>query len=163
MARVSGWYRRRVQLFIWIWALTTAILLNADTLQIVDRLWTDKTVRAAVVAQAQAPGQTAQQDLEQVADEVGALSSLDVPLGWDFSDGGEQDTPGDVIGWLGKIVGLLLTGAALTLGAPFWFDLLGKVARLRSSGVRPAASTGSGVAVSAEAQPAFREPPRTQR
>jgi hypothetical protein len=159
MARVSGWYRRRVQLFIWIWAITTAVVLNADTLQIVDRLWTERTVRAAVVAQAQAPGQTAREDLEQVADEVGALASLDVPLGWDFSNGGDQDTPGDVLGWIAKIIGLLLTGAALSLGAPFWFDLLGKIARVRSSGARPNLST----AVSAEAQPASREPPRTQR
>jgi uncharacterized membrane protein YphA (DoxX/SURF4 family) len=30
--------------------------------------------------------------------------------------------------------GLLITALALSLGAPFWFDLLGKVARLRGSG-----------------------------
>jgi hypothetical protein len=36
-----------------------------------------------------------------------------------------------------KSIGLLMTAAALTLGAPFWFDLLGKVARVRSAGVRP--------------------------
>jgi hypothetical protein len=39
--------------------------------------------------------------------------------------------------WL-KIAGLLLTALALTLGAPFWFDLLNRVANLRSSGNRPA-------------------------
>jgi len=27
--------------------------------------------------------------------------------------------------------------AAISLGAPFWFDLLGKVARLRASGGKP--------------------------
>jgi hypothetical protein len=34
----------------------------------------------------------------------------------------------------GKLIGLLVTAFALTLGAPFWFDLLGKVAHLRGSG-----------------------------
>jgi hypothetical protein len=40
---------------------------------------------------------------------------------------------------LGKILGLLVTGFALSLGAPFWFDLLGKVSNLRGAG--PAAPT----------------------
>ena len=35
---------------------------------------------------------------------------------------------------IGKVMGLLVTAFALTLGAPFWFDLLGKVARLKGSG-----------------------------
>ena len=37
-------------------------------------------------------------------------------------------------GYLAKIAGLLVTAFALALGAPFWFDLLSKVARLRASG-----------------------------
>ncbi|MGH3115158.1 MAG: hypothetical protein ACRDOP_16980, partial [Gaiellaceae bacterium] len=37
-------------------------------------------------------------------------------------------------------LGLLLTAAALTLGAPFWFDMLSKVARIRSAGAPPPAS-----------------------
>ena len=32
------------------------------------------------------------------------------------------------------IVGWLLTVAAISLGAPFWFDLLGKIVHLRASG-----------------------------
>ena len=33
--------------------------------------------------------------------------------------------------------GLLITAVALTLGAPFWFDLLKKVANVRSAGKAP--------------------------
>ncbi|MEP7343938.1 MAG: hypothetical protein ABI877_01665 [Gemmatimonadaceae bacterium] len=36
-------------------------------------------------------------------------------------------------GWLG----LLITAFAISLGAPFWFDLLNKVVSLRSSGAKP--------------------------
>ena len=32
------------------------------------------------------------------------------------------------------IVGWLLTVAAISLGVPFWFDLLGKIVHLRASG-----------------------------
>ena len=36
--------------------------------------------------------------------------------------------------WVERIVGWLVTIAAVSLGAPFWFDLLGKVANLRGAG-----------------------------
>jgi hypothetical protein len=55
-----------------------------------------------------------------------------LPLGW----GPENRSAPSVLGVLEKIAGILLTAAALMLGAPFWFDVLGKVARLRSSGKR---------------------------
>jgi hypothetical protein len=35
------------------------------------------------------------------------------------------------------VVGCFITGLALTLGAPFWFDLLGRLVNLRQSGVPP--------------------------
>lgn len=34
-------------------------------------------------------------------------------------------------------LGLLITAVALTLGAPFWFDLPKKVANIRSAGKTP--------------------------
>ena len=36
--------------------------------------------------------------------------------------------------WPMKIVGLLVTALAISLGAPFWFDLLGKLVNMRSTG-----------------------------
>ena len=39
--------------------------------------------------------------------------------------------------WL-KLLGLLLTAIAISLGAPFWFDLLNKVISIRSAGRSPA-------------------------
>jgi hypothetical protein len=45
--------------------------------------------------------------------------------------------------WLTKLIGLLLTALAVTLGAPFWFDLLNRVVNLRSSGRRPVATTAT--------------------
>jgi hypothetical protein len=40
-----------------------------------------------------------------------------------------------------KILGLLVTAAAVTLGAPFWFDLLNKITNFRLSGPPPKRST----------------------
>ena len=36
-----------------------------------------------------------------------------------------------------KLLGLLLSAAALSMGAPFWFDLLQKIAAVRSVGLNP--------------------------
>jgi hypothetical protein len=43
-----------------------------------------------------------------------------------------------------KVFGLLLTVLALSLGAPFWFDMLNKIINIRSSGPPPVKSDGSG-------------------
>jgi hypothetical protein len=41
--------------------------------------------------------------------------------------------PVDVYGWLVKVLGLLITGAAAAQGAPFWFDLLKRLVNVRST------------------------------
>jgi hypothetical protein len=45
--------------------------------------------------------------------------------------------------WITKFAGWVLTALAVTLGAPFWFDLLNRLVNLRSSGRRPVASTAT--------------------
>ena len=131
MARVSGWYKRRVQLVLWLIGLTVAIVLNVDTVNIARVLWADDTVRAALVAQAE------QASEEGAALDAARLEQLDIPLGWRFGSDGSLDVPSRWEDWLSKAIGVLITSAALSMGAPFWFDLLGKVARLPSAGAPP--------------------------
>jgi hypothetical protein len=134
MERVSGWYKRRVQLAIWLWALALAIALNADTIRIARTLWTDKAVRAAVVQQAQNPV-SSDDRFGAVARSVGRLDAVKVPMGWT-----EANSPHSLWQGFSKALGILITAAALSLGAPFWFDVLSKVARLRGSGAPPPAT-----------------------
>ena len=47
MERVSGWYKRRVQLILVGIATVLVLLLNADTLAAGRVLWRDDAVRAA--------------------------------------------------------------------------------------------------------------------
>jgi hypothetical protein len=35
------------------------------------------------------------------------------------------------------LAGWLLSGIAISMGAPFWFDLLGKVMNVRNTGAKP--------------------------
>ena len=54
MDRVSGWYKRRAQIFILIIAFFVAIAVNADSIVIANRLWHDKPLRDSLVAAADA-------------------------------------------------------------------------------------------------------------
>ncbi|RYZ22072.1 MAG: hypothetical protein EOO16_10595 [Chitinophagaceae bacterium] len=46
----------------------------------------------------------------------------------------------DKFDWSTSLLGWIITGLALTLGAPFWFDLLNKLISIRSAGAKPKAS-----------------------
>jgi hypothetical protein len=138
MSRVSGWYRRRVQFWLWVWALAVTVGLHADTIEIAKVLWTDDATRDAVVARAQQAAGTplTETNLSGVADNVRELEALEIPIGW-----ASAFPPGDFAHDVWIVVlnafGLLITAVALTLGAPFWFDLLKKVANVRSAGKAP--------------------------
>lgn len=137
MERVSGWYRRRVQKVLFVVAILLAVTINADSLQIAKRLWMEPSVRAALVGQAAKANN----------DAPAQLSKLPVPLGWHLASERHDpqgfpfyERPSMAWALLSKLIGLLLTAIALTLGAPFWFDTLSKIARLRNSGAPPPAS-----------------------
>jgi len=143
MNRVSGWYKRRTQLALIVIATIVTLLANADTLQLGKALWNDDAVRASVVAQAQRAvdqgnaepdvGSGVSESAETLSDQVADVSALELPLGWST----DPDDPrwfDDWQGAVGKVLGLLATVLALTLGAPFWFDLLSRVSRIRTSG-----------------------------
>ena len=68
------------------------------------------------------------------------LDELGLPLGWvsatSDNKGDLRRMPEDGMGWLLKVLGLILTGLAISQGAPFWFDLLNKFMVIRST-VKP--------------------------
>ena len=66
---------------------------------------------------------------ERIRQTLGNLEQLGIPLGWQAKPKNEE--------WPNKLIGLLLTTFAISLGAPFWFDILNKVINLRSSGKAP--------------------------
>jgi hypothetical protein len=143
MDRVSGWYKRRTQVALIVIATIATLLANADSFQIGKALWNDDAVRASVVAQAQRSVEQGQgqpdvgtgvsESAETLSEQVAHVSALELPLGWST----DPDDPrwfDDWQGAVGKALGLLATILALTLGAPFWFDLLGRVSRIRTTG-----------------------------
>ena len=67
------------------------------------------------------------------------------PLGWEAEDplGRKDKVPDWTRGtWIAHVMGWFFTAAAVSLGAPFWFDLLSRVAKLRGTGGRPEGAGG---------------------
>jgi hypothetical protein len=246
MDRVSGWYKRRSQVFILILGLFAAVAVNADSVTIARRLTTDKSLRDSLVAAAEnyakanaSPSPTPAKSEAEAASSAAKLNtgssapsttlaakpntralaspsvsvvapspslspspvpsvsplsvpspsatespsvtvsnsatkanaapplppacvkdegsaeckyekslvkiqSLGLPLGWDSSDDIRQQWPGwhwkHPGGWWDQLywhwLGWLLTALAISLGAPFWFDMLNKLIVVRST-VKP--------------------------
>ena len=193
MDRVSGQYKRRIQIVTIVLAFLITFLVNADSFALTDHLVRNPATLAAIVALAQQtaddpvlatavagqPGGSAANastgeggdtsQVEGIASPVAETANLDggagnaedvpegvrddgspltaaeemhiarlvaqtrtlqLPLGWARA----PDDPGE---WGAKVLGLVLTAAAVSLGAPFWFDMLSKVVRIRTTGPSP--------------------------
>jgi hypothetical protein len=142
MDRVSGWYKRKTQIVICVLSVVVAIGFNVNTVSIADRLSNDDTVRAAVVQAATTTTAKPGDDLNKAAGSVVNVKALGLPLGWNKAQGDPAHVSFSKH-WTRAIFGWLLTFLALSLGAPFWFDALGKLAGLRNAGKKPADAAGS--------------------
>lgn len=195
MDRVSGWYKRRSHVIVLVLGLLIAFWFNADSVLIIRRLASDKSLRESVVAAAVAyaqenakpspspspaaggttppptptPTPTPIPTPTPTSSPAGAAASASPPCGQAECPKGSEPTAqcklakaqcelkalGLPIGWssptdpdlnwdargVGEhlknhLFGWLLTALAISLGAPFWFDLLNKFIVVRST-VKP--------------------------
>ncbi len=132
MERVSGWYKRKVQLLLLALALVICASLNIDTFGLISGLSRDAAVRSTIVSSAQGAAVNQRPPVLDVRQAERSFQQLQPELGWS-----PDRLPADLPGWLGKICGLLATTIAVSLGAPFWCDLLSRIVSLRSVGGVP--------------------------
>lgn len=162
MDRVSGWFKSNTQYILLIIGLGLSIFFNVDTIAITNNLLQNPGVRSALAARSTdvaslaavtapqstpAPGQPAPVATPTAANlqqTVALLNDLNMPIGWPDRDMTDPTKTIDLSWWLKKIIGVLITGFAVSQGAPFWFDLLNKVTNLRSAGNPPPRSTAAG-------------------
>jgi len=145
MDRVSGWYKRRTQVWTIVIAALLTLAANADTVQIARKLWTDPVLRTAVVEEAkvraQKPRPTVSVEYKDEDDPTNPTVTRNE--GNQVSDK-ERDLLGQLIGWHRDWkwswltpLGWLLTVLAISMGAPFWFDMLNKIMNIRFAGKSP--------------------------
>ena len=152
MERVSATYKARIQTIGFFVALAVTFIANANTLTLVQALTVNPALRAAVVAQAQEAARVAP-SIKQAGDTtrlnsdsllqrssrgLEAAREIGLPLGFPERTAADRSA----VRFYGKhiwngIGGLLITAMAVSLGAPFWFDLLNKVVNVRGAGKAP--------------------------
>ncbi|MBB4229334.1 hypothetical protein [Rhizobium mongolense] len=147
MDRLTGQYKRDMQKVTLLLGLLLAILLNADSFAVTRELWRNSTIRTEVVQKAaNLPAneitKTCANEPENQQETCGIkllnkrLADLaPLPLGWDLN--AITADSGGLLFLLLKIPGLLVTALAISLGAPFWFDLLQKFIDIRGTGKKP--------------------------
>lgn len=191
MDRASGVYRRNSKGIAILIGFLVAILSNADTFHMLDRLSKDNLLRSTItqaadqsllqrplpspatpspvppsdlpadmpsefpaiepapelvpsditpVAPVSIASSNLQSDLREVKDAVDdMLDEIPLPIGWNTINTEQQQASSQ--GWflpiLKRIIGWFITGIALSMGATFWFDLLSKVVKVRSTGRKP--------------------------
>lgn len=155
MERATGVYKRNAKGVALLIGFTIAALTNTDTFHIVDRLSKDSAVRAAITQNASQEKNF--NDLQVRQRFYKDLESVSLPVGWSGDNLSQQYELRDsvklnnfnksllplvrIFQVLRMIFGWVITGLAIAMGAPFWFDILGKVVNVRNTGPRPATYT----------------------
>ena len=169
--RLTGTFKRRKALpATIIMAIIITVSLNADSVEISRYLYSNKEASKQLATTAintyqnynkstdtlyktisigKPEYKSTIQDLDtntiHLKKDFDSLKSLDLPIGWkatnvtdgkSFLDYSRQ--PAHIAGWLATIL-------AIMMGAPFWFDILNKIANLRGAGPKPSSGSNADV------------------
>jgi len=139
MDRFSGVYKRWLQITSLGIAFLLAAGLNVDTLVIAQTLWKNPALRSQIadevaVAVEMCREKEGLEDCSILKDVNSTRNRLEMlPVGWK----GAGSVFSDPVAFFFKIIGLVFTTLAVSLGAPFWFDVLNKLNSIRSTGTKP--------------------------
>jgi hypothetical protein len=148
MDRINGLYKRNTQIVLLVLGLVLAISCNVNLLHVAGTLWTSAAARDEVNAVAQLYGCKDGASCD-VAEYKGARDEIEqnlkiLPLGYAGFDLYtywntifQKWDPGILRDWASNVCGWLLTAIAVSLGAPFWFDLVNKLVNIRMVGEKP--------------------------
>jgi len=144
MDRVSGRYKKETQRLLFVVGVVLAVALDVNTIAIGRQLYRDPARREAAVAMATGVAKEGAPRLaadSQALRAVQRLDSLGLPESWrGITVTGMWPGPSEwkAIGTYAASswFGWLITAFAISFGAPFWFDTLGKLIAIRST-VKP--------------------------
>lgn len=153
MDRNGGTFKKKAQTQVLYFAIAVTIALNVDSIRLINHFY-NNPVEAARVADAaekrinetraieRDTSQTTKQLLAEVKSGIRELNELKLPIGWRKQDLQARFCKPDGFTKFGNVVMILLgwfiTAIAVSLGAPFWYDMLNKLVDLRSAGKKPA-------------------------
>ena len=134
MERAGGVYKRNAKGVAFLIGITIAVAANVDTLNIIDHLSTDSLMRATINYYSQElidnnpnPDEL---DMEGIQNQVDvALDNVKLPIGWDqeLTNQTVENQLSTYLVWLKRLLGWIISGIAISMGADFWFNLLKKI------------------------------------
>lgn len=150
-------YKKRLQWITLVVGLVASVAFNVDTIALTTHLYKDKEAReAAAEVGVRLTETTSKEQLDtclgmdakarkadtSCAELMGLVDAVQsrnatlgkLPIGWDHT------SPVDQPAFALKLLGWLLTALSLSLGAPFWFDVLNRFASVRHGMRKPAAT-----------------------
>jgi hypothetical protein len=148
MQRIGGFYKRNTQVVLLFIGLSLAVSCNVNLLTIGGTLWSSGAARDQVNALAQLYGCKDGEscnlpDYKTVRNDVENKLSL-LPLGYNrggvaqyWSQAKNKPLRELLLDWAFNLCGWLLAAVAISLGAPFWFDLINKFINIRMVGQKP--------------------------
>jgi hypothetical protein len=151
MDRATGWYKHEIKRILLLVAFAVTIGVNLDSVSIATAMWKSVELQKQMVGQAPVLAKELREEV--TVDSTGVMPALHVrrdtlidmphataqlnatglPIGWSVP-GACPSTFGD---WVIKLFGWFITAAFVSLGAPFWFDMLNSFINVRASGARP--------------------------
>ena len=154
--------------------VSESIKAGSDDIKTIEEAIADRKAAAKATSEEAAAAERERKTSELLKKRVAGLkSSLDtltLPIGWpegpkwvcrpeDAASCDRRLLPTGFYGWARRIAGWLFTAVAISLGAPFWFDLLNKFINLRAAAPPPAKAQPRPVSpapVASATQPATR-------
>lgn len=140
MEQVAGWYKQNSQKMLLLFAFIITVGMNVNTIDIANHLYRDKALRESLVAQATLAQKaslseignntysgTPSDPVKKLGEIETTIKNINLPIGWSQV----QWVSPDCI--LLRLFGWCITAFAISLGAPFWFDLLNKFIKIRSA------------------------------
>ncbi|MEH2092554.1 hypothetical protein [Nostoc sp.] len=148
MDRASGVYKRNAKGVAILIGISIAFLTNTDTFHLIKRLSEDSVIRSTIA-------QSASQRIDYINDPAARrdieklLGNASIPIGWqninqqfELLDTTKSNQVYIRISQVIKLIcGWVVSGFAIAMGAPFWFDILNKVINVRNAGPKPVAYT----------------------
>ncbi|MCX6318056.1 MAG: hypothetical protein NTW29_12245 [Bacteroidetes bacterium] len=163
MDRVTGWYKRKIRKNIFFAATVVTLFFNLNFITLTKNLYADSKLRGTLntMADSMANDSTTLSSIKQklVKDSatflgdvnINALVGAELPIGWKLhvNDAGTEGKNWFVSKWImvkyffknhvtwQNLAGWFIFMLCLTLGAPFWFDILKKLVNIRNAGKTP--------------------------
>jgi hypothetical protein len=132
MSHATVWYTRYMRAISIGVATVLCLLFNIDSIETANRFYADSSLRAAFVIIAETEAKKPLKEQRDPNEMAKLVSRLDI--GWKNLGNTWPEIGNNLLKQFTflKIVGLMITILAISMGAPFWYDLVGQMIKRKN-------------------------------